>query len=127
MPTKPKPEFAAVYGRLQAIVKKYAKGSLEARSDKKGSYALVGPPHELFEGKEVWFAAVFTKKNYISYHLIPVYVFPELLKGMSPSLKKRMQGKACFNFSHVDDAQFRELAKLTDAGYKRFKQLKLIA
>jgi hypothetical protein len=32
---------------------------------------------------------------------------------MSPALKKRMQGKACFNFTAVDEALFKELAALT--------------
>jgi len=33
-----------------------------------------------------------------------------------------MQGKACFNFKEVDEKLFKELAKLTDAGYKRLKK-----
>jgi len=41
-------------------------------------------------------------------------------------LKKRMQGKSCFNFKTVDDKLFRELARLTDKGYRRFKKEKLI-
>jgi len=55
-----------------------------------------------------------------------VYACPELLDGMSPELKKRMQGKACFNFKEVDDKLFKELAKLTDKGCRRFKKEKLI-
>ena len=45
---------------------------------------------------------------------------------MSPALKQRMQGKACFNFTSVDEALFTELAALTERGYKRFKELKYI-
>ena len=90
-----------------------------------GKY-LIGPPTERSLGKDVWFGAVRTGKNYVSYHLMAVYVFPELLDGMSPELKKRMQGKSCFNFKQVDDTLLRELAKLTDQGYKRFKKEKLI-
>ena len=55
-----------------------------------------------------------------------VYAFPDLLDGLSPELRKRMQGKSCFNFKAVDDKLFRELAKLTDKGYRRFKKEKLI-
>jgi hypothetical protein len=40
-------------------------------------------------------------KSYVSFHLIPVYMFPDLLKGLSPALEKRMQGKSCFNFKTV--------------------------
>ena len=51
--------------------------------------------------KPIWFGAVQIKQRYVSYHLMPVYVNPELLKGISPELKKRMQGRSCFNFTTV--------------------------
>jgi len=45
---------------------------------------------------------------------------------MSPELKRRMQGKSCFNFKTVDEKLFKELAKLTKAGAKRFSDPKVI-
>jgi hypothetical protein len=66
--------------------------------------------------------AVQIKKNYVSYHLMPIYVFPDLLDGLSERLKQRMQGKSCFNFTVADEALFTELAQLTAAGFKRFKE-----
>jgi len=127
MPTKPKPDFAPVHARLKSIMEKHEGGTLKGNPDEPGNYVLIGPPTERSMGKEVWFGAVQTRKNYVSYHLMAVYAFPELLAGMSPELKKRMQGKSCFNFKAVDDKLFKELAKLTDKGYKRFKKEKLIA
>ena len=53
---------------------------------------------------------------------MPVYVMPELLNGLSPELRRRMQGKSCFNFTKIDKALFEELAALTEAGYLSFKQ-----
>ncbi len=126
MPTKPGPDFAAVHARLKTIMQKYDGGALKASPDQPGNYVLVGPPTERSLGKDVWFGAVQTRKNYVSYHLMAVYAFPDLLDGMSPELKKRMQGKSCFNFKAVDDRLFKELAKLTDKGYKRFRKVKLI-
>lgn len=122
MPVKPKPDFAAVHARLKSIMQKYERGTLQAKPDKPGDYVLIGPPTEQTRGRALWFGAVQTRKNYVSYHLMPVYASPELLKTLSPELKKRMQGKACFNFKEVDDRLFKELAKLTDVGYKRFKK-----
>jgi hypothetical protein len=52
---------------------------------------------------------------------MPVYVKPELLDGISPELRARMQGKSCFNFKSVEPALFKELAKLTKAGYASYK------
>jgi hypothetical protein len=57
--------------------------------------------------------------------LMPVYAVPELLKGMSPELKKRMQGKACFNFTSIEPGQAKELGALTRAGIAAVKHLKL--
>jgi hypothetical protein len=57
---------------------------------------------------------------------MPVYAFPELLDGMSPDLRRRMQGKSCFNFKAVDKTLFRELEALTKAGFARFKAAGLI-
>jgi hypothetical protein len=127
MPAKPKPNFAAVHARLRRIMRQYEKGALRARPDKPGDYTLIGPPTETSQGRVVWFGAVQTRKNYVSYHLMAVYACPDLLASLSPELKKRMQGKACFNFKEVDEKLFKELARLTQRGYRRFRKLKLMA
>jgi hypothetical protein len=64
-------------------------------------------------------------KNYVSFHLFPVYVFPDLLDGISETLRARMQGKSCFNFRAPDAVLFQELAALTKAGLARMKAEKL--
>jgi hypothetical protein len=53
---------------------------------------------------------------------MPVYVFPDLLASVSPALRKRMQGKSCFNFRHVDHELLHELASLVAAGHARYVQ-----
>ena len=58
------------------------------------------------DGKPTFFGAVQLKRNYVSYHLMPAYTDPDLLETVSPELKKRMQGKSCFNFDTVDPALF---------------------
>jgi hypothetical protein len=70
--------------------------------------------------QRLFFAAVRTGKAYVSFHLMPIYACSDLLKQISPELKKRMQGKSCFNFKKVDEKLFRELAKLTKLGFQKF-------
>ena len=53
-------------------------------------------------------------KRYVSYYLMSVYAQPRMLDSISPALRRRMQGKSCFNFSTVDDALLGELQLLTD-------------
>ena len=120
-----KAAFAEVHARLTDILRKYEKGKLKG-SDTKGTYTLIGPPSGKTGKNPVWLGCVKTGKNYVSYHFMPVYGCRELLDDVSPALKKRMQGKACFNFTAVDESLFKELAALTERGYKRFKELKYI-
>lgn len=48
--------------------------------------------------------------------LKPVYTHAELAAKISPALKKRMQGKSCFNFKVADEELFDELEALTREG-----------
>jgi hypothetical protein len=64
-----------------------------------------------------WFGGVRVGRRYVSYYLMPVYVEPALLDDVSLALKRRMQGKSCFNFTRVDEALFAELGNLTRHGY----------
>lgn len=72
--------------------------------------------------KPLFFGAVQLKKSYVAFHLMPVYVQPALLNGISPELKERMHGKSCFNFSEMTEPLLKELAALTKAGYVSYKE-----
>ena len=52
---------------------------------------------------------------------MPVYANPELLDGMSLELKKRMQGKSCFNFKKAEPELFEELGALTGRCFDPWK------
>jgi hypothetical protein len=118
MPTKA--DFQTTFEQLKAILKEF-EPFLTVKTDAPDNYYLDGPYSPKFK-KEIFFGAVQIKKNYISYHLMPVYAFPDLLDGISPALKKRMQGKSCFNFTAVNEELFVELAHLTRLGFDRFRQ-----
>jgi hypothetical protein len=87
-------EFPAVFARLKAILEPYA------------------PRMTVVKDDVIW------------YHLDTKFIgknkSPKWVADMSPGLKKRMQGKACFNFTTVDDELFAELEALTKAGAKWF-------
>jgi hypothetical protein len=72
--------------------------------------------------KQLFSGAVHIKKNYVSYHLFPLYTDPDLLNGIDAGLRKRMQVKTCFNFTKPDDAMFAKLADLTRRGFERFER-----
>lgn len=56
----------------------------------------------------------------VGYHLFGVYVWPDLLHGSSPELRKRMQGKSGFNFTALGDGLLDELDRLTAACVEAF-------
>ena len=122
MTTESKPEFHFIYLRFKDMLSKFAGKSLQIRAENPNQCELIGPPTPRSKGKEVWFGAARIGKRYVSYHLMPVYVFPDLLDGISPELKKRMQGKSCFNYTHVDERLFHELSELTKQGYERYEK-----
>ncbi len=103
--------FAAVFERLKAILQAY-EPNLRVEVDEPGRYSLLGPYMPKYQ-KDLWFGQVKVGKNYVSYHLMVVYMAPELLNGLSDNLRKRMQGKSCFNFTHVDESLLAELGELT--------------
>lgn len=118
----PQTDFPLVFEQLKAILKPYAK-NLTITADTSAAYSLDGPYSEKYK-KALFFGAAQIKKNYVSFYLMPVYMFPELLKGMSPELKKRMQGKSCFNFNKVEPDLFKELKQLTRLSVERAREAK---
>ncbi len=79
------------------------------------SYLLLGAANDKYPDG-VAFGGVHLGKRYVSYHLMCVYLQADLLEAMSPTLRKRMQGKSCFNFTKVDHALFDELSAITAKG-----------
>jgi hypothetical protein len=109
-----------VFTELRKIMAPYV-AKLDAKRDDDTELYL--DTHHIQKNKKpLFFGAVQVKKAFVSFHLMPVYMKPELLEGLSPELKARMQGKSCFNFSEVDAALFKELGKLTKTAYASYKE-----
>lgn len=119
-----KTEFKQVFAELKSIFKPYVK-NMDVAQDTDESYML--NTRFLMKNKQpLSFGFVRLGKNYVSFHLMSVYASPDLLRGISPELKKHMQGKSCFNFKKIDKKLFAELKTLTKAGAVRFSDLKFI-
>ena len=114
--------FPLVFEQIKSILKPYAK-NLTITADTSTAYSLDSAYSEKYK-KVIFFGAVQIKKNYVSFYLMPVYMFPELLKGLSPELKKHMQGKSCFNFKKVELDLFKELKQLTRLSVERAREAK---
>ncbi len=114
------PDLNAVFTELRSIMAPYAAKLVQKKDD---PFELhVDTKYIQKNGKPLFFGAVQIRKAFVSFHLMPVYIKPELLGGLSTGLRGRMQGKSCFNFSEVDAPLFKELSALTKAGFATYKE-----
>ena len=111
--------FGATFDALKRVIAAFAP-ELRVTVDEPRKYYLVTKANS-WKGGPMYFGAVMMGKAYVSYHLMPLYMCPDLAKTISPTLKKRKQGKACFNFREPDDALFAELGELTKAGLEKYR------
>lgn len=112
--------LAPVFADLRSVMLPYAR-KLDCKVDSDEELS-VDTRHIHENRKPLWFGGVQIKKRYVSYHLMPVYLNPGLLEGISPGLMKRMQGKSCFNFTSSDASLLKELATLTEAGFRDYEK-----
>ncbi len=116
--------YNEVFARLKSIFQPYAKKMDVAHESQ--TYYLLNTRHIMKNRQPLCFGGVRLGKAYVSVYLMSVYACPDLLKNISPELKKRMQGKSCFNFKEMDEKLFKELAQLTRTSAARFTDQKFI-
>jgi len=112
----PSPNLAAVHERLRAILAPY-RGRLRVANDGPGGMTLELPEY----AGQPWGFAAGTRlgKRYVSYYLMGVYGDDGRAAAISPELRKRMQGKSCFNFTRIDEPLLQELEALTATSIAR--------
>ena len=112
------PDLDGVHDRLRAILSPF-RDDLSVTRDGPGGLVIEVPG---LEGKP-WGYVAGTRlgKRYVSFYLMPVYASADLAASISPDLRKRMQGKSCFNFTTVDEILFGELADLAARGSPAFR------
>ncbi len=65
-------------------------------------------------GKD-WYVALANQKNYISLHLLPIYIYPELRAKFDAANKKLKCGKGCVNFKSAEDLPLSVIAEIISA------------
>jgi hypothetical protein len=120
-------DHALVFDSLKPILARYVK-RLSVKVDTPIEYTLMtrsASPFPQHKGQPLHFGSVRLGKAYVSLHLMPLYMCPVLTESISPALKKRMQGKTCFNFKNLPDpALIAELKQLTADALKQWAERK---
>ncbi|MEN7343114.1 MAG: DUF1801 domain-containing protein [Pseudomonadota bacterium] len=97
-----------LFKKLTDLFRPYEK-QMQVTVDNEDKYYV---EESLSGDKPQMFASVQVKKNYISVYLMPVYCQPALLVDLSDDLRKRMQGKSCFNFTKDEQVPWPEFRAL---------------
>ena len=110
----------AIFTRLRNILQHYA-GNFSVTADRPDYYCLsISWSPKFNKGFPV--AWVKVSKSYVSYHLMPVYMLPQLVNTVSAELKRRMQGKSCFNFKVINEDLFKQIESLTAHAFEECKK-----
>ena len=107
-------ELAAVEARLRAILAPY--------EDRLETASIYNIPTLRRRGAKAhdWFAFVKPEPRHVSFYLLPMLSYPELMADVSPELARRRAGKSVLRFTAVDEAHLAELEKLVARAYERY-------
>jgi hypothetical protein len=67
-----------------------------------------------------WFAFVKAEARHVSFFLLPMLTYPELMADVSPALLKRRTAKSMLKFTALDEPLFVELEGLVARAYERY-------
>ncbi len=114
-------DFENAFTQLKGVFSKHLR-RLAVSEDTAVVYSItcrLPSPFPQHKGHPMWFGAVRKGKAYVSFHLMPLYMNPPLMNAVSPPLKKRMQGKTCFNFKAAPDPELlKDIQQLVEAAVK---------
>jgi hypothetical protein len=127
-------DLGALFTRFRSILQQHA-GQFYVGDDTAACYCLEAKPGPAT--LRAWSGQVrrsklpvawiqFSKTN-VSFHLMALYGFKQLLDGLSKELRARLHGKTCFTFRTVDERLFRELEKVTADVVSASREAGLIA
>ena len=115
------PKFDDTFAALKALLAPYAP-RLHLSADDPGTYMLEGEYAPALK-RPMFFAGVRAGRAYVSFYLMPVYSNPELMGRISDSLRRRLHGKSCFNFTRPEPELFAELSALVRNGFECYERL----
>lgn len=113
--------FDDTFTALRGLLAPYA-ARLHVTADAPTTYMLDGEYASALK-RPMFFAGVRAGSAYVSFYLMPVYSNPELMGRISDPLRRRLHGKACFNFTRPEPELFDELRGLLRSSFDCYERL----
>jgi hypothetical protein len=113
-------ELSEVFTRLRKVLAAHSKSLVVVEDSPRQFY--LNTNQLMPNGRSLFFGSVRLCKGYVSFHLMPLYLYPDLLRRVSTRLMPRMHGKSCFNFKKLDAAQLADLTSLSALGIDRYRR-----
>lgn len=113
-------ELELTFVKLRSVMLAHAKG-LDRVTDT-DSHLYLNTRFIQSNKKPLFFGAVQKKAKGVSFHLMPLYTHPTLLRSVTSALKKKMQGKSCFTLDAAEPTLIKDLSALTKASVEEYKK-----
>jgi len=116
-------ELDTLFSQLRALLKKY-EGILKPKKDEIGFYDLWSFKDLEIAGrkrKEVFFASVVTRKNYVGFYYMPIYTDTGLSEVFKPELLSLLKGKSCFHIKLLTPDLENQVKEALEFGYKLYQ------
>ncbi len=110
----PAPDLVALEARLEHVLDPY-RGRLEPAT-------IYNMPTLRRPGAKAheWFAFVKPASKHVSFFLMPIVTWPDLLDGCSDALRRRHKAKSTFTFTTLDEGLIGELEALVARAFERY-------
>ena len=130
------PDLDGIFNQLKEILVKYNLSLISMdetinsqAKEKKNAYHLYGSLEVSLFGKKpqlTYIAGIIQHKNFISFYFMPIYSHPDDFNWLSPTLKKFLKGKSCFNFPLMTNELLSELELALVKGIAKYRDLQWI-
>ncbi len=120
-----KTDLVEIFQTLRAAIQVYAATGFDARVNSDTAYDLWSEKEVVIldkKRKEVYFAGLAIRKDYVGFYYMPVYTDPDIKAIFHPSLIKLLKGKSCFHIKRLDDVLLQQISDALAAGFKLYKQ-----
>jgi len=113
-----------IFNDLKPLLQKYSP-PLISKIDVQGNYDLWSSKSIVIDGrkyKEIYFAALVIRKQYVGFYFMPVYTESEIKHVFGEELLNILRGKSCFHIKKLDDTLVDQIRSALKIGFDYYQK-----